>query len=380
MISISEKSTCCGCNACAQNCPKQCITMQKDEEGFLYPSVNEKTCIRCDLCNRVCPINKQAIQNMRKPLAYAAYALKKEIRLQSSSGGIFTLLAEYVLDQNGVVFGAAYDDNWMVHHICIEDKNELWKLRGSKYLQSRVEDTYKIAKKALVEGKMVLYSGVACQISGLKSFLGKEYDNLVTVDVLCHGVPTPKLWEKYIRQHMQQQSSCLKAVSFREKNLGWKRFSMKLVFENQSVYTRPFTQDDFMKLFLKNICLRPSCYDCRFKGINRESDLTIGDFWGIENVLPDMDDDQGTSVVLIQSEKGQQIFKELSKKMRTKEIDVEIALPITAESRHSVAEHPKRKVFFEKIDRWSIDKCMKLLKPSVKTRIARKIKRVIGKK
>ena len=354
--------------------------MQKDEEGFLYPSVNEKTCIRCDLCNRVCPINKQAIQNMRKPLAYAAYALKKEIRLQSSSGGIFTLLAEYVLDQNGVVFGAAYDDNWMVHHICIEDKNELWKLRGSKYLQSRVEDTYKIAKKALVEGKMVLYSGVACQISGLKSFLGKEYDNLVTVDVLCHGVPTPKLWEKYIRQHMQQQSSCLKAVSFREKNLGWKKFSMKLVFENQSVYTRPFTQDDFMKLFLKNICLRPSCYDCRFKGINRESDLTIGDFWGIENVLPDMDDDQGTSVVLVQSEKGQQIFKELSKKMRTKEIDVEIALPITAESRHSVAEHPKRKVFFEKIDRWSIDKCMKLLKPSVKTRIARKIKRVTGKK
>ena len=199
MIEIKDKKDCCGCSACVQRCPKQCITLKEDNEGFLYPIVDKKTCIDCGLCEKVCPILHQG--EPQKPLkVYAAKNLNEEIRRQSSSGGIFTLLAEQVIQEGGVVFGARFDENWEVKHDYTETIEGLAVFRGSKYVQSRIEDNYKKAEEFLKQGRKVLFSGTPCQIAGLKRFLRKEYEELLTVDFVCHGVPSPGVWRKYLKE------------------------------------------------------------------------------------------------------------------------------------------------------------------------------------
>lgn len=230
MIEIKDKKDCCGCSACVSKCPAKCIELKEDEEGFLYPEVNKVLCMDCSLCEKVCPTISGEFENDRRPLAsYIAYAEDLSVRLESSSGGLFSLFAENIIVNGGIVFGAAFDSDWTVRHTAVDLKNELNRLRGSKYMQSRIENTYKEAEKFLKSGRKVLFSGTACQVAGLKTYLGKDYENLYTIDVLCHGVPSQRVWKLYLEEQEKRNDSHVKMVSFRWKNTGWKNYSLKLV-------------------------------------------------------------------------------------------------------------------------------------------------------
>ena len=341
---LKEVKYCVGCQACSQICPKSCIKMCADEEGFLYPVIDEETCVRCGLCEKVCPVLHSTEEKQNEPKAYAAYNLDEKVRLASSSGGMFTLLAEYVLDQDGIIYGAAMD-GIKVKHIRAENRETLELLRGSKYVQSDIGRIYVQARADLEAGKTALFTGTPCQIEGLKSFLGKEYDNLIAMDFICHGVPSPMVWEKYVALREKKANAPVTRVSFRDKQYGWNAFRMLLEFANGTVYTCSHHDDLFMRVFLRDLCLRPSCYQCSFKKVHRVSDITVADFWGIQNVCPEMDDDQGTSLVMVHSEKGAEIFRHLRKKMDCREVPFEAATRDNSAMIRS-AEKPKHRDSF----------------------------------
>lgn len=343
---ITRKENCCGCGACAQICPKKCITMAADEEGFLYPRVDGNACIQCGLCRQVCPALRELPENSAEPEIFAAYAKNEEIRKESSSGGIFSLLAGWILDQGGAVFGAAFDDDFSVHHLKIERVEDLSKLRGSKYVQSRIENTYSEAETLLKAGRKVLFSGVGCQIAGLKAFLRTDYENLYTVDVLCHGVPSLLVWERYLREQEKRHGAQIRRVSFRNKDSGWKTYSEEQIFENGSRYFRRASKDVYMNLFLQDICLRPSCHVCAFRKGKSGSDLTLGDAWGIDRWMPDMDDDKGTSIVLINSDKGQNLWEQIGELACARQGDPESILRHNCAYYKPAKCHPNRTRFF----------------------------------
>lgn len=305
MISISNKKNCCGCNACVQACPKHCIKMQEDSEGFQYPFVDRESCIDCGLCERVCPVINQ--NEPQKPVVtLAAVNSDESVRLASSSGGIFTLLAERTIDNGGVVFGATFDENWDVKHIYIDSKSELPKLRGSKYVQSTIGNCYKEAKTHLSAGKEVLFSGTPCQIAGLKRFLRKDYHNLKTMDVVCHGTPSPLVWRMYLDEVSSMYNIAqITDIQFRDKTEGWKNFSLLIKYKNKEGVEKTFretlNENIFMRCFLSNLCLRPSCYACPARNGKSGSDITLADLWGAENICPGLDDDKGVSLVLLRN-------------------------------------------------------------------------------
>lgn len=325
MQEIIEKQKCTGCHACYSICPKRCIEMIYDDEGFLNPRINEENCIGCEACVRVCPL-KQVRQPNPKGRAYACINNDENVRLKSSSGGVFSLLATEVINSGGVVFGAAFDDNFNVHHIDIDSISKLDLLRGSKYVQSRIGSSYAKAKEYLDEGRMVLFSGTPCQIGGLKSFLGKMYDNLILQDIVCHGVPSPLMWQKYIKYRENEAMSMTKKVFFRYKQYGWKMYSVMFEFANGTEYQQIVSKDLFMQGFLKDLYLRQSCYNCNFKSLRRESDLTLADFWGVDRIAPDMFDDKGTSLVFVNSAKGQGLLDKISRKATLKYVDIDVAV------------------------------------------------------
>lgn len=383
MLKLNQKQDCCGCGACAQVCPQDCISMTADEEGFLYPKIDESRCIQCRKCEAACPIlTRQAVPPLA-PEAYAAYANDDQTRLVSSSGGIFSLLALWVLRQNGVVFGAAFAEDHSVHHIMIDSEKDLPLLQGSKYVQSRIENTYTEARKQLEQGKTVLFSGVACQIAGLRAFLKKDWDNLYTVDVLCHGVPSPKVWQQYLAGQKQIYGSEISRISFRNKAEGWKQFSMELVFRNGETYRKTLHNDPYMRYFLSDICLRPSCYSCRFKELPHPSDLTLGDAWGIEGWMPEMDDDRGASLVFVNTPAGQVCWEAIQDSLRMQSGNADVMLPPSADSRHSVVEHINRSRFLRAVNKdASQEQLQKLLHRSFFLRIIsftrRKIKKLLN--
>lgn len=379
MQKIIDFENCSGCHACFNACPQQCITMIPDDEGFLYPHIDNEKCIDCGLCQKVCPILKDYKGNP-KGQAYACINNCEETRMKSSSGGIFSLLAENIIYKGGVVFGAAFDKNFNVKHIEVTDVCDLEKLRGSKYMQSIVGVTYQKVREYLQNGEKVLFTGTPCQISGLKSYLGKEYDNLFLQDIICHGVPTSKVWQKYLDYHKSIKKDEIEKVSFRNKTYGWKRYYVLLKFFNKKKYLRMYADDLFMKAFLNDLCLRPSCYNCHSKSVERESDITLADFWGIDKVCPELFDDKGTSLVLVNSEKGRRLFDEIAGQMRYAEVDMQEALKYNPAAYKSVLKNPKREAFFEMIDDVSFDKAIKeCCKVPVIKRILRPVKRIIRK-
>lgn len=339
MIEIKDKKDCCGCHACASICAKHCITMQADEEGFLYPVVDKDACTDCGLCEKVCPVINQS--EPRKPLkVYAAKNKNEEIRRQSSSGGIFTLLAEKVIAEGGVVFGARFDENWDVIHSWTDTVEGIAAFRGSKYVQSTIGDTYREAREFLKQGRKVLFSGTPCQIAGLKKYLRKDYDNLLTVDVVCHGVPSPLVWRTYLNETREQlraergvgknsvpssmdELPVITGISFRDKTNGWKKFGFRLryaafeaaentvsasaIMDEQDIL-QPFRENVFMQGFLVNLYLRPSCYACATRSGRSDSDISIADFWGVKNYYPKFDDDRGVGLILLNSKKGEETY------------------------------------------------------------------------
>jgi len=378
MISINDKSKCSGCSACMSICPKRAISMVSDVKGFQYPEVNLNLCINCNLCNKICPILNDREKDDEILTSYAGYYINDNIRYDSSSGGIFSLIAEYVLKNDGIVFGAMFDSNYMVYHNYIESIDDLYKLRGSKYLQSRIESSFIDCKNFLNANRLVLFTGTECQISGLKSFLNKDYDNLITIDVLCHGVPSPKLWKKYLEY---KKINISKNINFRNKNTGWKNYSLSIEGEKNNKYyqyIKSHDLDPYMSLFLNNICLRDSCYDCKFKKLKRSSDFTLGDAWGIGSINSNLDDDKGTSIIITHTKKGEEILKIISKDLVLAKYDIDLLLPPYSASRKSVKKHEKYDVFFGMLedDNISFDKFQKLVKVSFIVKCTRKIKRV----
>lgn len=306
MINIKNKQDCCGCSACAQRCPKQCISMQMDDEGFHYPQVDSSKCIDCHLCEKVCPVINQG--EARTPLnVYAAKNSDNKVRYQSSSGGIFTLLAEQTIKDGGVVFGACWDNEWNVKHEYVDNVSDLQNFRSSKYLQSVIGDNYQKAEQFLKTGRMVMFTGTPCQIAGLKHFLRKEYDNLLAVEVICHSVPSPGVWQQYLAERLQTlkwDKSDIRHISFRNKETGWKGYSFMIENNNGNVFSELGSKNTFMRGFLSDLYTRPSCYVCPAKQLKSGSDITLGDFWGIDSLIPEIDDNKGFSAIIVNTDKG----------------------------------------------------------------------------
>ena len=378
MIKIKDKKDCCGCYACYSICPKQCITMKADEEGFWYPVVNQDKCINCNLCKKVCPIiNKpECISYDRK--AYAMYNKNEDVRLQSSSGGIFTLLAEYIINNNGKVYGATFDDDFNVKHIGIDKLENISLLQGSKYVQSKIENVYKSVKTDLNNGRQVLFTGTPCQVVGLKSFFLLVYDNLILMDIVCHGVPSPLIWQKYLDELKKSYKQNIQQIYFRNKDTGWKNYSIKIVFD-KDIYKKIGLNDVYMRGFIGDIYLRPSCYSCKFKGIERISDITVADFWGIQNVKPKMDDNKGISLVVIQSEKGKAIFEKVKENIEFVNVNINESLKYNPSALKPVTYNVKRDEFFAELSmNKNIEELIKrYTKRNIVQRIKMKIKRLI---
>lgn len=406
MIAIKDKKDCCGCHACANVCPKHCIDMKADEQGFLYPNVDTEKCIDCGLCEKVCPVINQS--NPSKPIkVYAAKNTNEEIRKQSSSGGIFTLLAEKIINAGGVIFGAKFDAEWNVVHSWTDTIEGISDFRGSKYVQSTIGNTYSQAKAFLEQGRYVLFSGTPCQIAGLKKYLRKEYDKLITAEVVCHGVPSPLIWQKYLKEEFKQnrtlcgdgknsvssslnENPVLSGVSFRDKTNGWKKFGFRVsmaaseaakntvsgsVKDNEKVFLQPFPENTFMKGFLANLYLRPSCYNCSARSGKSNSDISIGDFWGIQNYHPEFDDDKGIGLILINTDKGLEIFKQL--KAEYIETTYEKGLRGNPCIEHSVALTKYVKMFWDNPTIQNIEVVCKKRRPSFAKRCISKIRAII---
>lgn len=355
MIMISDKHLCCGCSACVQRCPKHCISLREDEEGFLYPVVNKQNCINCNLCEKVCPVINKF--DSKFPLkVYAVVNRNEKDRLNSSSGGVFIALAQKVIDEGGIVFGCRFDRNWEVYHCKTETKSGILPLMRSKYMQSRIENTYREAEHFLMNGRKVLFVGTSCQIAGLKRYLRKPYENLVAVDFICHGVPSPGVWRKYLHDVLNKFSiskSSIVDINFRaKKGFGWKKFGFVIhgnfLEKNSSNYyfvSDIAVENSYMKGFLSNIYLRPSCYQCPAKGGRSSSDLTIADYWNIDKVIPNCyDDDKGISLVFVNTIIGENYLKNLNFSL----ITAPFAETIENNQSYnkSVVEPQRRKYFF----------------------------------
>lgn len=310
-IQVTRAEKCSGCTACSQVCPKNCIKMVPDQEGFVYPSVDEKLCIACGRCKSVCPVLHHAGGNVPKTVL-AEKNKNEKIRATSSSGGVFYELAKKFIQNGGVVYGCGLDENMVARHVCAASVEELEKLKSSKYVQSDMGNTMSEIRKLLIAGEKVLFSGTPCQTAGLRNYLGKDYDNLLAVDVLCHGVPSPKLFADYLA-YLSSRYGGGKPVSvnFRNKQRGWKRLYMEVCFDNGKRHYVYSGYDRYEGLFLNNMSLRPSCYECKYTKAERSGDLTLGDFWGIGKKYPQWDDDKGISVVLLNTEKGAAAYKEI---------------------------------------------------------------------
>lgn len=411
MIHITDKKNCCGCSACVQRCPKQCIRLEEDTEGFLYPQVDEETCIKCGLCEKVCPILNQA----DKLSVLEVLAVKNpndEERMNSSSGGVFLPLAREVINQGGVVFGAVYDESWEVHHVYAEKIEDVYPMMGSKYLQSKIGNSFKDAERFLKQGREVLFVGSPCQIAGLRTYLrNKQYQNLLAVDFLCHGVPSPGVWRRYLAEsyggYDAKEQSRLQAtagknsvlllslnatspivdIKFRDKTeSGWKKYrfvvrqkSASKADQNTVLSSDIHYDNPFMRGFLSDIYLRPSCYECKCKNGVNHSDMTIADFWGINQIAPEFDDDKGVGLVLLNTKKGEEYFSRLPMDMMPS--NLEKAHYYNGGFNEHTKAHPKRDQFFFLIEngksiKAAVDICLRL---PFKQRVIRVVKRIVKK-
>jgi coenzyme F420-reducing hydrogenase beta subunit len=321
MLLYERKEECCGCTACMSICPKKAITMIPDEEGFLYPSINHELCIECDLCKQVCPFSDtcKTSGNYDQPLVYAAKHKDDNVRMNSSSGGMFTAISDYILDIDGVVYGAAFDEKFVVRHQKAETAEERNKFRGSKYVQSNLIGVFEDIKNELKKGRHVLFTGTPCQNAGLGSYLNKNYDNLCLCDIVCHGTPTPLLWKDYISFLEETGKSRLIQYFFRYKVAGWRGYNVYTLFDNGKSKLNTPDVMTYANIFGSDLALRPACHNCKFCNFSRPSDITIGDFWGIEKSMPDFDDNTGVSLVLTNSSKGQELFERISKNLYYRE-------------------------------------------------------------
>ena len=344
MIQILNKENCCGCTACAAICPKSCIEMKEDSEKFLYPIIDAQKCIQCGLCEFVCPITNPVKETPVQQKAFLVQHRDDAVRLDSSSGGAFTAIASVVIKKGGVVFGAAYDDSFHVRHTYVETIDDLKKFRNSKYVQSIMGECFRQAKCFLKDGRWVCFSGTPCQIEGLSKFLGKQYEKLILVDVVCHGIPSPLIWEKYLEY---QKANEIKPdnIRFRDKFYGYKYSTMSIIRNKENIYHAGSQLDPMLRAFFSDICDRPSCYECPFKKRYRVSDMTIWDCFSVYDFDKRMDDDKGTTRVLCHTEKGKQTIDEIQGIANCKEVLPDKLVAGVKEMYESVRWNPNREQF-----------------------------------
>lgn len=360
MTEITDYDKCTGCGTCLQICPKNCIAMKRNDEGFLYPIIDLENCIQCKKCSNYCPANKEESVTNECIKSYMAYNMNLYERLRASSGGIFELIALYILNQGGVVFGAVMAKNCKsVYHTVAHSKEELGRMYGSKYVQSDIKLTFRLAKEYLDKGKRVLYSGTPCQIAGLLSFLGRKYENLYTQDIICHGVPSPLVWEKYIEYREKIAAAKTQRIFFRQKKYGWKRFSILILFKNNREYLCPADEDLYMRGYLSNLFLRQSCYNCKYKAECTESDISLADMWGIEKIEPDINDNKGCSLIIVQSKKGEELVENVKRDIWFKEIEIKEALKYNSARLHSATLNTNRKLFMQNLSRYPIERILR---------------------
>lgn len=381
MIEIKRKEECCGCNACGDICPKDAISFTLDNEGFWYPVVNHEKCINCGLCDRVCPIKtecKSRKNNILEPKCYAAEHKSVEVIFNSTTAGMFSALAEGMYSQKGYVGGAIHNEDFSVSHFISNDRNDLQQLRRSKDLQSNAEGFYKRVKALLDAGEKVLACGVPCQIAGLLNFVGKDYENLITVDLICAGVNSPKVWRKYLDYIEQLNGSNIVYTENKSKEYGWNKLTQKFVFENGEEYfdtdkTSLFTHG----YIVSHLYCRPSCYECNFKGFPRMADITIGDFWGITKYSKKHNSNMGTNLVLINSQKGQEYFDKIKKRVNIEETPIEWALSGNPALMKSISKlSDKRAEFFNDIDKIPFDELVKKYEPFSQSTIRLKLRNI----
>lgn len=354
MIVITEKQKCCGCEACVIICPKHCITMIEDSEGFLYPSVDLDACIDCGLCEEVCPFLNPGERN-DDPVVYAAINKDSSVRMSSSSGGVFSALAELVINDGGVVFGARWDSEWGVKHDYTETLEGVAAFRGSKYLQSRTGDCYAQAQSFLDAGSQVLFSGTPCQIAGLNKFLKKRYPSLLTVDFVCHGVPSPKVFKIFLKQLTQKklpQGAVVTSIEQKSKRgkFNWRNPGFVVKWKGQTgvgSYSDMTYRNVFGLGFLTDLFLRPSCHTCKAKAGRSGSDITIGDFWGIERVKPEMDDNKGVSLVLVNTDAGCNFYNALEANITSSSVNYANLKAFCPVFMISVRKNKNRRRFFK---------------------------------
>ena len=383
-IEIVDKRRCSGCTACLSVCPKGCISMQEDEEGFLYPIVDDAVCIQCGKCVKVCPYSHSEFANKPEEeelaLCYAAYNKNDEVRYQSSSGGMFRALADKIIADGGVVFGAAFDKDFLVEHTYAETLEGLRPLMGSKYLQSRMGNSFGEVKRFLKEGKKVLFTGCGCQIAGLKRFLNHDDRNLVCVDLICHGVHSPRIWQSYLYSLFSDDK--VEYVNFRDKRTGQDNSSVVIKGLKSQVCEK---KKDFLyfKSWQYGLFTRPSCEVCPFKSDNRVSDITISDCWGFRKIAPELYDDKGLSSVVIHTDKGKLLFDAVASQLVFKETLLDDVKQYNSDYIRSIPFNAtKRKAFWKDYRKGEIPfghLLTKHLRESKRQRTARFVKKGIKK-
>ena len=346
MIRVIDKNNCCGCSACMQKCPKQCISMITDVEGFWYPTVEESDCIHCGLCKKVCPM-LHAVKSVPPRKVISAFNKNEDTRKNSSSGGIFTILAEKTISNGGIVFGAKFNEKWDVVLDSTDNYSGIRAFNGSKYVQADVGGSFKKCEQFLNDRRQVLFSGTPCQIVGLQQYLGKHYDNLITVDILCHGVPSPMLWQEYIKCYTD--THFIQKINFREKSKGWKNYRFVITATNgRTILNESHKDNIYMQTFLTDLIVRPSCFTCPFRGMDyRQADISIGDYWGVEQLQPEMYDNKGTCIVTLNTDKALRFMDKFD--IKWKDTDLYRAAIYNGALQRFINSNPRRNHFFSSI-------------------------------
>lgn len=383
MINITDKSKCCGCNACIDICNKDAIRLEVDVEGFWYPKVNVSKCIDCGQCELVCPeihIGELKKNDFPSP-AHTIAAINKNlsIRWDSTSGGAFSALADYMYEQGGYVSGAIYNSDFSVKNYISNNKEDLIKLRSSKYLQSNACDLYTEIRFLLKRGEKVLACGTPCQMAALRSFLRKDYENLVIVDFICRGVNSPKVYRKYLDSLERKYGGKVVYVKAKNKELGWRNLTRKVMFDNGRVYYGVSMDDDFRRGYHTNVYCRPSCYVCQYKGLPRIADITLADYWGIEKIDKNLDNNIGTSMILLNSKKGIEYFDKVKDRLEWKESSFESVIPGNIALMEPIGPSKiDRHRFFKDLDKGTFEEVTEKYFPkNNRSTIGRKIKLLV---
>lgn len=370
-IDVQNASDCCGCGACVISCPKRCISLQADAQGFRYPAVDTTACVNCGICKKVCPFISPFIEKNQIISTVAAFNLDERERLLSSSGGIFGIIGRKIIKEGGVVFGAKFNPDWSVSHSYADTETDLSAMLGSKYVQSDLGHSYFQCEQFLKSGRKVVFSGTPCQIAGLNKYLKQNYGSLLlTIEVICHGVPSPSIWKDYLSKYHKVND--IVGISFRAKTPCWEEFSIKIDYQDTS-YIKSATVDPYMLGFLRNIYLRPSCYGCKSKNGVSGASITLGDFWGIDKVLPEINDHKGISIVVIHSQNAKMLMDRLG----IQQVSVNTAQALKGNTAYStsVAMPYRAHIFWKRYYKKGIECLSDIIEsyaPTLKNRIVNK--------